>query len=62
MMLSKSLSLVLPTLQERLFLPFTTRTVQGDSLFQKDMIEHIKTNYPTIDVVGGNVVCVKQVC
>jgi IMP dehydrogenase len=33
---------------------------QGNSTYQKDMIEFIKTNFPDVQVVGGNVVCVTQ--
>lgn len=33
---------------------------QGDSCFQLEMIRWLKTNYPQIDVVGGNVVTVRQ--
>ena len=33
---------------------------QGDSVYQHDMIKHIKTNYPDIEVVGGNVVTRRQ--
>jgi len=33
---------------------------QGNSTFQKDMIEYIKGSFPQIEVVGGNVVCVSQ--
>ena len=33
---------------------------QGDSCFQLEMIRWLKTNYPQLDVVGGNVVTVRQ--
>ena len=33
---------------------------QGDSCFQLEMVRWLKTNYPQIDVVGGNVVTVRQ--
>ena len=35
-------------------------SAQGDSCFQLDMIRWLKTNYPQVDVVGGNVVTVRQ--
>ncbi len=33
---------------------------QGDSMYQHDMVKHIKQNYPSVDVVGGNVVTTRQ--
>ena len=33
---------------------------QGDSCFQLEMIRWLKANYPQLDVVGGNVVTVRQ--
>jgi len=35
-------------------------SAQGDSTFQADMIRFIKANFPSIDVVGGNVVTSRQ--
>ena len=33
---------------------------QGDSVFQYDMIKHIKATYPQVDVVAGNIVTAQQ--
>merc|ERR1719203_1021383 len=33
---------------------------QGDSKYQHAMIRHLKDNYPHVDVVGGNIVSMRQ--
>ena len=33
---------------------------QGDSMYQLDMIQHIKSTYPKVDVIGGNIVTSMQ--
>jgi IMP dehydrogenase len=33
---------------------------QGDSMYQLDMIKHIKTLYPNVEVIGGNIVTSMQ--
>ena len=33
---------------------------QGDSMYQLDMIRHIKGTYPQVEVIGGNIVTSKQ--
>lgn len=33
---------------------------QGDSIYQLEIIQHLKENYPRVDVIGGNVVTPSQ--
>jgi len=33
---------------------------QGDSIFQLDIVRHLKSTYPNVDVIGGNVVTPSQ--
>lgn len=33
---------------------------QGDSVYQRDMIHYIKREHPNLDIIGGNIVTVKQ--
>ena len=35
-------------------------SAQGDSVFQTSMLEHIKTHFPQVDVLAGNVVTQRQ--
>lgn len=34
---------------------------QGDSMYQHEMVRYLKDNFPSVDVIGGNVVTVSQV-
>jgi IMP dehydrogenase/GMP reductase len=34
--------------------------LQGDSSYQIDIIKHIKSTYPGVDLIGGNVVTSRQ--
>ncbi len=33
---------------------------QGNSIYQEEMVKHIKATHPSVEVVGGNIVCVSQ--
>ena len=33
---------------------------QGDSTYQREMLQHLKSTYPDLDVVCGNVVTARQ--
>jgi IMP dehydrogenase len=38
----------------------TLLDTQGDSVYQVEMIQHIKSTFPGVEVIGGNIVTARQ--